>query len=137
VYIGRLVATLHHTTSYLNAVEPSLDSAIALRRELDAGRTTLRTIAGARASRSRKLALLAAITNSLDDSVVLLNFTAESDGTVRVVGLAPSSARVLAQLERLPALAQPKLEGPVTREAVAGSGVRDRFAIAGHEEERE
>ncbi len=136
VYVGRVVATLHSTTSYLTAVAPALDSAMALRRELDAGRTTLETIAAARASRSQTLVVLAGLTKALDDSVVLLSFTASADGTVRVAGLAPSSARVLAQLERLPSLVQPRLEGPVTREAVAGS-VRDRFAIAAHAEKRE
>jgi len=128
-YVGRLGWVLRAATNSLGRAQPALDSALALRRELDAGCATLATIAAARAGRSRRLELWGALTRSLSDSVYLVSLTVAPDGTVRLAGLAPSAARVLAQLERLPQLSHVRLEGPASREAVPGGGERERFTI--------
>lgn len=129
VYVGRLMASLRSSTLYLNAVSGQLDNAVALRRDFDAGRATLATIAAARATRSRRLELLAQITSALPDSAFALALTVRPDATVRLAGLAPSAARVVARLERLTDLHEVRLEGPVTRETGAGGRLLDRFAI--------
>ncbi|MGH2667752.1 MAG: hypothetical protein ACRDH5_01280, partial [bacterium] len=81
VYVGRLFSTLHSSMQYLDAVAVSFDSALALRRELAAGRATLETIASADASRSRWLALLGALTAALGDSAFLVTLRVGPDGT--------------------------------------------------------
>ena len=129
ISIGRLFSTLHSSTRFLDAVAPSLDSALATRRELGAGLATLETMATARATRSRRLALIGALTGALGDSVFLVALRVGPDGTVRLAGYAPSAARAFADLERVRQLREAKLEGPVTREAVEGRKPLDRFAI--------
>jgi hypothetical protein len=128
-YVGRLGWVLRAATNSLGRAQPALDSALALRRELDAGRATLATIVAARAGRSRRLELWGALTRSLSDSVFLVALTAAPDGTVRLAGFAPSAARVLAQLERLPRLSHVRPEGRASRETVPGGGERERFTI--------
>lgn len=129
ISIGRLLSTLHSSTRYLESVAPSLDSALVVRRELGAGMATLETMAIARATRSRQLAFISALTRALEDSVFLVALRVGADGTVRLAGYAPSAARALADLERVRQLREAKLEGPVTREAVEGRKPLDRFAI--------
>ena len=136
LYVGRLLSTLHSSTQYLDAVTPSLDSALAARRELDAGRATLATMANAEFTRSRHLALLAAVTASLGDSAYLAAYQVGADGAVRLAGYAASAPQVLARLSRLLELRDPQFEGPVTREVTAGNRALDRFAIVATREDR-
>jgi hypothetical protein len=124
VYAGRLFSTYARSTHLLDAVHSSVDIALSMRRELDAGEATLTTIATAEAGRSRRLALLGDLTNALRDSAYLVALRVDADGTVRLVGYAPSASRVLADLERVRELTAMKLEGPVTRESSM-----DRFSI--------
>ena len=128
-YAGRLAVTAQATRSALAATAPAVDTALALRRNLDAATATLATIAAAERSRSRELPLLAALTGALGDSTYLVAFRAEQDGTLRLVGYAPAATRVLAELESVPMLTGAKLEGPVTREAAPSGQALDRFAI--------
>jgi hypothetical protein len=136
VHETRLFGLLQGSTRYLESVAPALDSALAARRDLDAGRATLATIAEATQRRSRRLALLSGLTAALGDSVFLVTLRVEADGMVRVAGYAPSAPRVLAQLERIDGLRGAQLEGPVTRETVPSGATLDRFAIAARLEER-
>ena len=129
VYIGRLVVLLRSSNVYLASVSPQVDSALAARRELDAGRATLATMAAAERDRSRHLALLADLTRALGDSAYLTTCQVGADGTVRISGYAPSAPTVLATLERLGGLAHPKFEGPVARETTNEHRQLDRFAI--------
>lgn len=129
VYVGRLLAMLYSSTHYLNAVSGQLDSALALRRDLDAGGTTLATIATARSVRSRTLELLGHLATALPDSAVILSLTLGADGIVRLGGRAASAARVVAVLEQVKELRDVKLEGPVTREAGTDGRPLDRLAI--------
>jgi hypothetical protein len=49
---------------------------------------------------------------------------------LRLSGYAPSAARVVADLERVPWLMDVRLEGVPTREVIAGPLERERFALA-------
>ncbi|HMJ58486.1 MAG TPA: hypothetical protein VK467_05085 [Gemmatimonadales bacterium] len=134
ILVGRLAWIRQTATRSLGAAAPAVDSALVARRDLDLARATLGNVARAEEHRSRHLALLAAITQSLGDSTYLAAFQVTPDGVVRLSGYAPAAARVVAQLERLAMLRDVKMEGPVTREHVAGSTAlkdmeRDRFAI--------
>lgn len=130
VYVGRSLVLLRSSNAYLASVSAQVDSALAARRELDAGRATLATMAGAERDRSRHLALLADLTRALGDSAYLTTYQVGADGTVRISGYAPSAPTVLATLERLGGLAHPKFEGPVARETTNEHRQLDRFAIA-------
>jgi hypothetical protein len=134
LYVGRLLGVLRLATTYLAANAVVLDTALAARRELATGRAILETIAGARQQRSRQVAVLAGLTSALGDSVFLIAFRVTPDGTIRLSGYAPSASRVLADVERVPELAEPKLEGPVTRETVPSGGELDRFVIVARRE---
>jgi hypothetical protein len=129
IHVGRLAWIRQVANRSLGAAAPAVDSALAARRDLDLARATLSTIARADAGRSRHVALLAAVTRALGDSTYLSAFQVTQDGVVRLAGYAPVAARVVAQLERVAALRDVRLEGPVTREQGAGNAVRDRFAI--------
>lgn len=129
VALGRLLWTYRSSTAFLETVRPQLDSALAERRELDAGRTTLETIAAAERTRSRRLGLLAGITHALGDSAFLVMLRIGPGAEVRFAGYAPQAAHVLASLEHVKELQDAKLEGPVTREAPAGRAALDRFAV--------
>lgn len=134
LHVGRLLVALRVATTYLAANAVGLDTALAARREIATGRATLEIIANARQQRSRHLAVLASLTSALGDSVFLVALRGSPDGTIRLSGYAPSASRVLANLERVPELAEPKLEGSVTREAGSG-GELDRFAIVARREQ--
>jgi Tfp pilus assembly protein PilN len=135
LHVGRLLFALRAATAFLSANAAVLDTALAARREMATGRATLEIIANARQQRSRHLAVLAGLTSALGDSVFLVSLRLAPDGTIRLSGYAPSASRVLANLERVQELAEPKLEGPVTREA-GPSGELDRFAIVARRERR-
>ena len=129
VHVGRLAWVRASATRSLGAAAPAVDSALGARRDLDLARATLATIARADERRSRHVALLAGLTQSLGDSTYLAAVQVTPDGVVRLAGYAPVAARVVAQLERLAMLRDVRLEGPVTREQGAGGGAQDRFAI--------
>ncbi len=128
-YVGRLVWVRHAATRALGGAAGAVDSALTVRRELGLARATLATAGEAERRRSRHLALLAAVTQGLGDSTYLVALQVTPEGVVRLAGYAPVAARAVAALERLSALRDVRLEGPVTRERGAGSGERDRFAI--------
>jgi hypothetical protein len=132
-YVGRLSLAYSRATTLLTAFRGAADSALEARRNLDEGRSTLATIQAARAGRSRMLALLGGLTRALTDSVTVIALQVGADGTVRVTGVAPQAAQVVAELGRVPGLINVAIEGAVTREAVSGAGERDRFTIVSKE----
>lgn len=129
VFVLRLVLANSRTTHALDAARVSVDSALALRRDLDASQATLATIARARAFRSQRLRLLGELTRVLPDSVTLIALHTSGDGTVRLAGYAPRAAQVVAELGHIPGLSGVRLEGTVTRESLGAFGERDRFSI--------
>lgn len=135
IYGTRLTVAGEGARRELEAHAPAVDTALAERRELGAARRTLADFAAAEGARSRHLALLAQITGALADSSFLLALQAGPDGRVRIVGYAPSAARVVASLERS-GLDSVRTEGPVTREQAPGGGERERFAIVARRRSR-
>lgn len=129
LYIGRLSMTYSRATALLQAFRSAADSALEVRRNLDEGRAVLATIQSARASRSRTLSFLAALTAAIPDSATLVALQLGADGVVRITGFAPRAAQVLARVGRVSGLTGAALDGAVTRETLAGVGDRDRFTI--------
>jgi hypothetical protein len=134
VYVARLLMMLHASTKFLDAAAPSLDSALAQRRDLHAGQAALETMSFARQTRSRDLALVADLTTALGDSAFVVMLRVGPDGTLRLAGYGPTAAGVVADLERVRALRDVQLEGAVTRESPGGLSALDRFAIVGRVE---
>lgn len=128
IYVGRLLVLLHASTTYVTSVSAAIDSALSARRDLDAGRATLATMAHAEQHRSRQMAVVASVTAALGDSAYLTTLQALPDGTVRMSGYASSAPQVLAALERIPRFSNPQFEGPVTRETTNDHRHLDRFA---------
>ena len=133
VYVGRLTLAYSRTTALLRDLRGAADSALNLRRDLDAGRATLATMALARARRSQSLRLLGDLTKALPDSVTIIAFDVQADGTIRLTGYAPRAALALAGVARVPRVTGAVLDGPVTRETVAGVGDRERFSVTAKE----
>ncbi len=133
LYVARLGVTSSRATHSLDAVRRSVDSALAVRRDLAAATAALDLVWRAERGRSRHLALAAELTRALGDSIHLVALRVGSDGTVRLAGYAPVAARALAALEQIPILRDVRFEGPITRETRdGGRGMGDgwdRFAI--------
>ena len=133
LYVGRLGVTSSRATHFLDAARRSVDSALAVRRDLAAATAALDLMWRAERGRSRHLALAAELTRALGDSIHLVALRVGSDGTVRLAGYAPVAARALAALEQIPILRDVRFEGPITRETRdGGRGMGDgwdRFAI--------
>lgn len=129
-YGARLEIAAASAQRELDVNRGALDSALTLRREIDAGAGSLREFASLTASRSHHLRLIAGITAVLGDSSYLVALQIGSGGIVRLAGYAPSAVRVVAAVGRVPSLHDARLEGPVTRERTAAGRELDRFAIA-------
>jgi len=99
-----------------------------VRREMRSAETMVRTVARSQRSRGRALATLARVNTALPDSVVITSYTWRTDGSGVIAGSARHAAAVLAALERARAVATPRLEGAVAREAIAGREW-ERFTI--------
>lgn len=132
VYVVRLGASAREAEQEVRSLGPAVDSALALRRDVEAASEVLATVDAAAQGRSRHLALLADLTRFLPDSSVLVTVRIAPDSTVRLAGYAASGAQVLAQLEQVPHLRGARLEGPLIREALAAGTAQartwDRFA---------
>ncbi|MGH7644016.1 MAG: hypothetical protein ACREMR_00385, partial [Gemmatimonadales bacterium] len=129
LFVGRLSVTSSRATHSLDAVRSSVDSALAVRRDLAAAGAALDLVARAERGRSRHVALAAELTRALGDSIHLVALRVGPDGTVRLVGYAPVAARALAALEQVPGLRDVRFEGAITREVGDGRREMDRFAI--------
>lgn len=128
-YGARLEIATASAQRELDANRGALDSALALRRELDAGTASLGEFVNLSASRSRHLMIIAGITSALGDSCYLITLQIAPGGIVRIAGYAPSAVRVVASLGHVPLLRDARLEGPVTRERTPAGLELDRFAI--------
>ncbi len=129
LYVGRLSVTSSRATHSLDAVRGSVDSVLAVRRDLAAATAALDLVAQAERGRSRHLGLAAELTRALGDSIHLVALRVGPDGSVRLAGYAPVAARALAALEQITILRDVRFEGPIAREAGEGRREMDRFAI--------
>jgi hypothetical protein len=132
VHLLRLHAAQAVAERELRAMRPSVDSALAMRRELAAARAALATMRRVEEEGWMPLGILASLTRALGDSAFVAAVQLSADSSFRLIGYAPQGSRVLADLEKLAWLRAPRLEGPAIRERV-GPGDRelDRFAIVG------
>ena len=111
----------------------------SLRTEVAAtlvGRTTvetalrqLATLNAEQQASPRWGALLAAVSNALDDEAYLTAFRARGDSVV-FDGLASRAARAFATLEKIPGLTAVRAAAPVRREAPSDGPALERFSIA-------
>ncbi len=136
IYGTRLYVAATTARRELDTQAAAVDSALALRRELDAARATLAEFAAAEHGRSRQLELVAALAKALGDSAYIVTLRVGPDATVRLAGYAPSAPRAVADLEKARVLEGVRLEGPVTRERIPSGAERDRLAIVAHLKER-
>lgn len=112
----------------LLALKPSLDLALAVRRDIDAADQALGVISAAQAHRSRDARFLARIAEALPDSAFIVSIHLDPGGVSSMSGYAPRAAAVAALLERRHLITQPIFEGAVSREVMAGRDL-ERFAI--------
>jgi hypothetical protein len=128
LFVGRLTWERRQVASALDALEGPLAAVREARREIRAAEQAVATMQAMEVGRGRALATIGAIARALPDSVVAtsLVWTADGRGVLGGVGLRASEA--VAALERAQAVAQPRLEGRVVRENVAGRAW-ERFTI--------
>jgi hypothetical protein len=125
---GRLTLERRALARESTALAQPLSAVLAARRELREASATLLVIHEAERSRGRALAALAAVTSALPDSTVLTSFTWNAEGPGVLTGAARRAADIVARLERSADLPEPRLEGPVVREAVSGHDW-ERFTV--------
>jgi hypothetical protein len=107
---------------------PSVERALASRRDLDQTTDALGVLARAEADRSHVARLLADLASALGDSVFLAVLRLNPDGRNVLVGYAAHTGEVLSAMGSVPEIADPELEGSVTRET-AGAREWERFTI--------
>lgn len=133
LFMGRATLAGRRANAEVARLRPTVESLMASRRDLDAAAAALGAVREATARRSRFLALLAGLTEAVGDSTSLAFLDLSGDSSLHIGGLAPSADRVVAALEKLPSLFQPRVEAPTARQSVAVPGGRprelDRFAI--------
>ncbi|HEV8265791.1 MAG TPA: hypothetical protein VGQ06_12660 [Gemmatimonadales bacterium] len=104
----------------LATAQAPLAALLEVRQELRTAEATVRAVADARRSRGRALAALVRVSAALPDSAVMTSLTWRADGSGVLTGAARRAADVLARLERSGAVKDPRIEGPVVRDGVAG-----------------
>ncbi len=129
VFLWRTGSAVRSAAAEMSILEPGLDRALAVQRDLHRAEQALATLADAVAHASVDTDLLALLTAAFPDSAYLVSVRRSAAGIVTLAGVAPSASRVVAQLDTLPGVHNAALRGPVTREA-SGAAIRERFAMA-------
>ncbi len=118
------------------ALRQPIAAVLAARRELRDAEATIAAMTAAERDRGRSMALLAGVTVALPDSSVLTSLTWTAGGAGVLAGAARRATDVVARLDRVGALGDVRLEGPVVRETIAGREW-ERFTVHfGREEGR-
>lgn len=125
---ARLIKERHDVDAELAAAEAPLAALRDVRREMRAAETMVITLTDARRSRGEALATLARLKAAIPDSAVLTSYRWRADGSGLVSGASRRAGEVLAAVERSHAVANPRIEGAVVREAIAGRDW-ERFTI--------
>jgi hypothetical protein len=99
-----------------------------VRREMRAAEAMVQALADARRSRGQALATLGRVNGALPDSSVLTSYMWRADGSGVLAGVAQRATEVLAAIERSRAVVDPRGEGAVVRETLAGHEW-ERFTI--------
>lgn len=127
-YVTRLIVERRAVDTELAASAAPLAALQDVRREMRAAEAMVVTLADARRSRGQALATLARVNGSLPDSSVLTSYTWRSDGSGVLAGAARRAADALAAIERSRAVQDPRVEGAIVRESLAGHEW-ERFTI--------
>lgn len=124
----RLMIERRDVEAQLAAADAPLAAMRDVRREMRTAEAMVLGLAEARRSRGEALATLARINGAIPDSAVLTSYTWRSDGSGVVAGAGRRAADVLAAIERRHAAPNPRIEGAIVREALAGHEW-ERFTI--------
>jgi hypothetical protein len=124
----RLIKERHDVDAELAAADAPLKALRDVRSEMRTAESMVITLADARRSRGQALATLARVKAAVPDSAVLTAYTWRADGSGLVAGAGRRAADVLAAVERSHAVANPRIEGAIVREAIAGRDW-ERFTI--------
>jgi len=124
----RLIEERHDIDAELAAADAPLAALREVRQEMRAAETMVITLADAKRSRGQALATLARVKAAIPDSAVLTAYTWRADGSGLVAGAGRLAADVLAAVERSNAVANPRIDGAVVREVIAGRDW-ERFTI--------
>jgi hypothetical protein len=127
-FLARVVLERRAVERELTALQAPLHAVLDARHVMHAAEATVRAVGEAQRGRGQASALLGAIAAALPDSAVLTSLTLNTDGSGVVSGLTKVAADVLARLERSGAIASPRFEGPIVKEAIAGREW-ERFTI--------
>lgn len=124
----RLVVERRDIEAQLAAASAPLAALRDVRREMRTAEAMVLSLADARRSRGQALATLARVNGAIPDSAVLTSYTWRSDGSGIVAGAGRRAADVLAAVERSHAVADPRIDGAIVREALSGHEW-ERFTI--------
>jgi len=116
------------TVREIARLRPAFEVALDVRRDLDATTEALGVLAAAERTRHFRARVLASLADALPDSAFLVNLRLNADGTGSMAGYAPRAAVLVTRLGRSQRFQDLALDGPVTREAVAGREW-ERFAV--------
>jgi hypothetical protein len=125
---ARLITERRDVDAELAAAEAPLSALRDVRREMRAAEAMVISLADARRSRGEALATLARLKAAIPDSAVLTAYRWRADGSGVLAGAGRRAADVLAGVERSRAVTNPRIEGAVVREAIAGRDW-ERFTI--------
>jgi hypothetical protein len=124
----RLVIERRGVETKLAAAAAPLAALRDVRQEMRTAETMVQSLAEARRSRGEALAALARVNAAMPDSAVLTSYTWRSDGSGVVAGAGRRATDVLAAVERSHAVRNPRLDGAIVRETLAGHEW-ERFTI--------
>lgn len=125
---ARLIKERRDVDAELAAAEAPLAALRDVRREMRAAEAMVISLADARQARGKALATLARLKAAIPDSAVVTSYRWRANGSGLVSGASRRVADVLAAVERSDAVANPRIEGTVVREVIAGRDW-ERFTI--------
>ncbi len=120
LFVGRLTWERRQVETALAAMEEPLAAVRAARIELRAAESAVAAMRAMEERRGRALTTLGAIARALPDSVVATSLLWTTDGSGALSGVGRRAGEAVAALERAGAVSQPRLDGHVVREHVAG-----------------
>jgi hypothetical protein len=126
---GRMFLERRDIDAELAAADAPLEALRDVRREMRTAESMVLSLIDARRSRGEALATLARVHAVIPDSTVLTSYTWRADQSGVVAGAGRRASDVLSAVERRHAVPNPRLEGAIVREAIAGHEW-ERFTIS-------
>ena len=128
MWLARLVVERRAIDAELAQADAPRTALHEVRQEMRIAEAMVEDLSRARASRGEALAALTRVSAALPDSSILTSYSWRANGSGVVAGAGRRAADVLAAVERSHAVVNPRLEGAVVHDAVAGH-VWERFTI--------